>query len=147
MMRPGGDRAANDVAVKQVCRRILGSILRTAGDLEGTIDPARRPSDVEIFRHRHALTLLNCLIGLILRRSRCSLLHRANDGTSRELDLEIVLSLPFCLRQHLIREFLEDRFFGLLAFQHGLGGGGAPRLVRHAAKRDPRLIYRVRLQR
>ena len=47
-----GDRARHDMAMRQIRGRELGCVLRSSGDLGGSIDPAARGPDVSLgIRH------------------------------------------------------------------------------------------------
>src|SRR4029453_12124608 len=88
---------------------------------------------------------LDSLVRLRLRSSPRRLGQRTQDGAPRQLDLEVVVAEAARVSQHGIRRMQEVFARRLRSIELRFGLTVAPRLVRGAAERHPRLLDRVAL--
>src|SRR5947209_13852713 len=85
------------------------------------------------------------LVCLRLRRALRRLRQRTHNRAARKFDLEIVMAVAFGATQRCVGSLLEARLRCRLSAQRRFGGPVAPRLMRDAAERQPRLFDRVAL--
>src|SRR5947209_12173820 len=83
------------------------------------------------------------LVCLRLRRALRRLRQRTYDRAARQFDLEIIMSVTFGAAEQCVGSLLEARSRCSLSAQCCFGRLVAPRLVRDAAERQPRLFDRV----
>src|SRR5258705_3294372 len=81
-----------------------------------------------------------------LRRAARCLCERAHEAAAREIDLEGVVLVASGLAQQHVRRAGECCGIGQLPVQGGFSPWIAPRLVRHAAEREPRLLDGVAIE-
>src|SRR3954471_23582604 len=81
-----------------------------------------------------------------LRRAARRLRERAHEAAAREIDLEGVVLVTFCIAQQHVRRAGECCGIGRLPLQDRFSPRIAPRLVRHTAEREPRLLDGVAIE-
>src|ERR1043166_6205657 len=108
-----------------------------------------RPStrDVGVPICVYIAALPDFLVRLGLRRCLRGLRQRANDRAARKIDLEVVMFEPLRVAQQEIGRAPEGRLVRRLPAQRRFGCRVAPGLVRHAAKREPRVRDPVAVER
>ena len=119
----------------------FAGVFRGAGDLGTAVDAGGGGADIS----RHGASP-DFLVGLRLRRAARRLRQRADDGAARQVDLESVVLEALGVAQQEVGRARERRAFGGLPAQRRFGRRIAPRLVRDAAERQPRLLDRVAVE-
>src|SRR6185312_4320710 len=81
-----------------------------------------------------------------LRRAACRLRERAHEAAAREIDLEGVVLIASGIAQQHVRRAGECCGSGRLSLQDRFSLRIAPRLVRHTAECEPRLLDGVAVE-
>src|SRR6185312_3720829 len=92
-------------------------------------------------RYRVPLTCsLDFLVRLRLGRAMCCLCERAGDDAARKVNFEGVVLEAFGVTQQQVRRIPEGGLANGPPTQRRFRSGVAPRLVRYATERKPRLL-------